>query len=223
MKTNALLSNYNNKRRDSRGNVINLNSNSNSSSTKPIVSNPELYTKQINVATTGHSEKQSNADVNKCFIEIDSRYKENLTKYWEKRTNQPYKNILYDQDYNKCIRDEQDLIVYKYSEADKVKAEQVDKYKENLERHNNELKIIYSTSKEAEHLKQFEYNHKYKYRITGQVTADQQELKKNRILYYKKEQQKMEREKENKEKLLESILQDGIFNEDELKEFGAIN
>lgn len=210
MKTNAMLSNYNNKRRDSRNLV-------------PIAatSNPELYTKQITTSNT--TKLQSNADVNKCFVEIDKRYADNLTKYWEKRTNQPYKNILYDQDYSKPIRDEQDLIVHKYGEADKVKADQIDKYKENMERHNNELKVIYSTSKEAEHLKQFEYNHKYKYRITGKVTADQQDLKKNRILYYKKEQQKMEKDKENKEKLLEGILQDGIFNEEELKEFGAIN
>lgn len=215
MKTNAMLSNYNNKRRDSRSSLLPGKPN--------LASNPELYTKQISTTNNNAPKLESNADVNKCFVEIDKRYADNLAKYWEKRTNQPYKNILHDQDYNKIIHDEQDLIVHKYTEADKMKAEQIDKYKESMERHNNELKIIYSVSKEAEHLKQFEYNHKYKYRITGKVTADQQDLKKNRIMYYKKEQQKMEKDKENKEKLLESILQDGIFNEDELKEFGAIN
>jgi hypothetical protein len=211
MKTNALLSNYNNKRQNLPKATINTTN----------TSNPELYSKQITTSTS--KPLQSNDDVNKCFVEINKRYGDNLTKYWEKRTNQPYKNILYDQDYNKTISHGDDLIVHKYSEADKVRSEQIEKYKESMEKHNNELRVIYSTSKEAEHLKQFEYNHKYKYRITSSVTTDQQDLKKNRILYYKKEQQKVEKDKEDKEKLLMSIMQDGIFNEDELKEFGAIN
>jgi len=74
-----------------------------------------------------------------------------------------------------------------------------------------------------EHFKQFEFNLKHKRRITGPVTDDQNSLKKNRILFYQKEQEKLDQSKIEGEKLLSGLLQEGIFNEDELKLFGGID
>lgn len=151
--------------------------------------------------------RTNNEDVNKCFDQIGTKYNVNLEKYWKNRTNLPYKNILYDQKYDKQITKEDDLILHKVSKIDKIKEEQVNKYKENLERHDNELKIIYSANKKAEHYKQFEYNHKHKYRVANLPSAQQTELKNTGTKYLQREKQKMDRDKLEKERILTSILE----------------
>jgi len=155
--------------------------------------------------------------------EVKKKYNNSLEEYWKKRTDQPYKNILYDRDYSKPITKEEDLIISKTNNIQKINDEQINEYRLNIKKHNDELKNIYSLNKEQEHFKQFEYNLKHKYRIMDPVTNDQTSIKNERILYYKKEQEKLDQIKDDKEKLFNGLLQNGIFNEDELKEFGGIN
>jgi len=154
--------------------------------------------------------------------EVNDRYFNSLEEYWKKRTNQPYKNILYDHEY-KPIVNEKDLIISNTKNIKKIGTDQVKEYTENIEKHNNELKNIYSKDKKQEHFKQFEFNLKHKRRITGPVTDDQNSLKKNRILFYQKEQEKLDQSKVEGEKILSGLLKEGIFNADELKAFGGID
>ncbi len=97
-----------------------------------------------------------------------------LHEWWSKRTNDGYKHIIKDTDQhnyhskfkNKKKIKQKDLVVHKTTDKDKegVENEYVKK-KKNFERHNDELKIVYSTTKKTEHKKKFQYNHRYKYRI----------------------------------------------------------
>lgn len=197
-KTNKLVNAYTVKK--SRPNVIlgpnvhNMNNmHNNSSDSSKIIKNE-------------NKSKMNNEDVNTCFKQIESKYSSNLDKYWKNRTNVPYKNILYDQDYNKKFNNEQDLILCNVKTIDKIHDEQVENYKNNLEKHNNELKIIYSTNKQAEHFKQFEYNNKHKYRLANLPSSNQDEIKTVTTEYYNKEKKKTDNERRKKEQLLKNIL-----------------
>lgn len=128
---------------------------------------------------------------------LQSTYEPNLAEYWKTRTNQPYKNILKNENYNKTFKTKEDLIVHKITNADREGL--IDEYKklmDLLEKHNNELRLIYSTSKKTDHLKKFEYTNKYqfvKYNPTDFV-----EMKQSRSEQVKKEQ-------ETKEQVIEII------------------
>jgi len=78
--------------------------------------------------------------------EVNDRYFNSLEEYWKKRTNQPYKNILYDHEY-KPITKEEDLIISNTKNIQKIGTDQVKEYAESVEKHNNELKNIYSNDK----------------------------------------------------------------------------
>lgn len=174
------------------------------------------------IPTTHQIKKDNTSDMRVVCEEIGKRYENSLKEYWKKRTNQPYKNILYDQEY-KPVTKEEDLIISNTKNIQKISDNQIQEYKANVEKQNNELNNIYAPNKEQEHWKQFQYNLKHKYRVTGPVSDDQITLKNNRIMYYKKEQEKLDQMKEDKEKLFNNLLQNGIFNADELKEFGGIS
>lgn len=156
-----------------------------------------------------------------------------LRKYWDSRTNQPYKNIIKDDNYvnkflnkpaPKTVEDrkqlEKDLIVHKVTNADKEGVETEYRQLEGkLEKHNDELKVIYSTTQEAEHKKKFEYNHIYKYRVKYDP-SDHNKMKNDRMSYYKKQQKNEENQKDQVDNIIESLINEGIFNEKELTEIG---
>jgi hypothetical protein len=152
-------------------------------------------------------------------------YGSEIKKYWSKRTNQPYKNIMKNEDYTKKIKSTKDLIVHRVTDKDKegVEEEYVD-LKGKLEMHNNELKVIYSTSTKNEHKKKFEYNHVYKYRVKHNA-KDHTDHKQDKIAYYKKQQKKEEVGKKKLDILLDTLVSDGIFDKDELSglSFGNSN
>jgi len=183
---------------------------------------------------------QKKVDIDKYLTEKVKENKNNLGKFWNQRTNQPYKNIIKDSKYidkfiNRKKINEEELIVHKITDADK---EGVDdefiQLQGTLEKHNNELKVIYSSSKEAEHKKKFEYNHKYKYRVKynpsdHNVLKNEKYYKRqqkkeisnkekvnNIVNYYKQEQQKMEG---NNNEIVDSLIDNGIFNKDELEQY----
>lgn len=153
-------------------------------------------------------------DIKKRWEKLDKTYKPELTQMWKSRTNQPYKNIIKDKKHidkfiNRNNIKKEELIIHTVTDKDK---EGVDEdfvnLKGKLQSHNDELKKTYSTSKETEHKKQFEYNHKYKYREQYKP-SDHNQLKQDKIEFYKKEQHKMEQDKEKKDNIINSLVNNG--------------
>lgn len=143
-----------------------------------------------------------------------------IHQYWKNRTNETYKGIITNDGNNKIYKEETDLIVHKVSSKDK---EGVDKEYEVInmgrEKHNDELKVIYSLDQETEHKKKFEYNHVYKYR-TQYDPKDHDKLKNDKIKYYKERQKKEEEGKKNIDSVIDILIGDGIFNQNELESMG---
>jgi len=131
---------------------------------------------------------------------------------WKNRTNAPYKNILKNEDWKKRFATANDLIVHRVSHLDKIGL--LDEYKKLvglMEKHNNELRVIYSTTKESEHLKEFEYVNKYKYTVKYDP-KDYNDLKE----FYKKEQKKLEKEQKRIDHIINKLTDDDI-TADEIK------
>lgn len=143
-------------------------------------------------------------------ITIDN-YKEELPQLWKQRTNQPYKNILKNENYNKDFKSKEDLVVHRVTTQDKQGLdENFNKFQHVIDNQNNEIQSIYSQTKKTDHLKQFEYNHKYKYRIQSSST-EHDDMKSDTLEYYKQEQQKQENEKIKVDQIIESMLSNGII------------
>lgn len=144
-----------------------------------------------------------------------------LKELWNSRTNQPYKNILKNENYAKIPlknAKKEDLIVHRVTDADKIGL--MDEFEELiqiLEKHNNELKMIYTTSKEAEYKAKFIYHNASKFRIKYDP-ADFKKLKKDRIEFYQREQRKLERDKKKLEDLIESAILSGSLTDKDIKE-----
>lgn len=164
----------------------------------------------------------------------EDSFKKGASKYWKERTNQPYKNIIKDEKYykqfltedkRKKLDNRDELIVHKVTDVDKDKdrleKEYVEKDKEIVE-HDGELKVIYATSKEAEHKQKFDYNHVYKFRVKYDP-SDHSNLKKSKIDLYKKEQKKIEKDKKNMIDIIDSLINDDLLSPDQLKKLGITN
>jgi len=163
-------------------------------------------------------------DFEKKIIEIEKNYRDSsgkdigpeIKKYWKDRSNEPYKNIMKNEDYTKKFVSVNDLIVHRVTNRDKVGVEEGFKeLQTNIEKHDNELKIIYSTNNKIDHKKKFEYKHVYKYRIKYDP-KDHNKLKQDKMQYYKEQQKKEEDGKIKLDSILETLLNDGIFNKNEL-------
>lgn len=142
-----------------------------------------------------------------------------LEKYWKERTNQPYKIIMKNEKISKEIKKSDDLIVHTVTQKDKEGvAEDFDVMKKKLGVHDGELKAIYSTSKENEHKKNFDYVHVYKYRVqeNPSESKDHSKLKNDQVKRYKDQQRKEEDGKKKKDMIFESLISEGIFDQSEL-------
>lgn len=157
---------------------------------------------------------KNNQDYSNILKTKQQEYK-NVENYWKGRTNQPYKNILKDEDYSKTIKDEKDLIVHRVTANDKLGVkEKYNEIKKNIENHNKELGVIYSTSEEAQHKKKFEYAHRYRDKKKYNPSSFN-DMKKAKV-------EEVEAEKVisiDKDNILSQLVSNGIFNEDELKMF----
>ncbi len=155
-----------------------------------------------------------NKDINSKMDDIEKTYMPALKTYWAGRTNQPYKGIIKDdKNSSKEFKTRDDLIVHRVTNADKNGVDNdLEEFKGSIEKHNDELKIIYSTTKRAEHKKKFEYTHKYKYRINNS-SETHDEMKKDRISYYKHEQEKQEENKEKIDNIIENLVNQGVLDE----------
>ena len=135
----------------------------------------------------------------------------------KKRTNFPYKGIIKNFDYTKIRENhKEDLVVHKVTEADKINFDtDYQKYNEAIDNQNKELNDKYSNNKKNEHKKEFEYQHKYKYRSKlDNAGTDEQNLRVDRIEYYKKEQLKVEENKKKIDDILIGLIESGVLSED---------
>jgi hypothetical protein len=137
-----------------------------------------------------------------------------LKEEWQRgRTNQPYKNILKNENYKKTFKTKDDLIVHKVTDADKLGLlEDYEKLMAIIEKHNDHLSVIYSTSERNKHKKEFEYVQKYKYRLKYDP-KDFDELKD----FYKKEQKKISKEKRKIDEILNSLVENDILDSKDIE------
>lgn len=152
---------------------------------------------------------------------------QNLKELWKHRTNQPYKSVLAHvidpkdpKVYNRAFKKKEDLLIHRTVTADKIGInEDLNKFKDQIENQNQELQVVYSTSKEAEHKKQFAYNHIHKFRLKYKP-SDFNDMKKDKvdeIEEYKKKQLELEKDKKKADDMIESMLTSGLLKGDEYK------
>lgn len=151
-----------------------------------------------------------------------------LKELWKTRTNQPYKNIIkkeaFDKDYKKYYNDNifkkdinnrDELIVHKViknidADEDLLEADFL-LVQEILEKHNKELKSIYSISNENKYKREFEYAQKYRYRLEYNP-KDSEELKD----FYKKEQKKINKENKMLDQIIDMLVEQDDLSKEEI-------
>ncbi len=161
--------------------------------------------------------------IEKANIDIkalaNSREQLNMTELKQseqKRVNNPYKGIIKDFNYEQKLKKQDDLIVHKVTEQDKDKKqfdEKMDVFKEKITTQNTEIKDIYSIDKKTQHKKDFEYQHKYKYRTKLEEGNNESDLRVDRIEFYKKEQEKLEHNKKKIDNILLDLIDSGILSD----------
>ncbi len=161
--------------------------------------------------------------IEKANIDIkalaNSREQSNLSELKQseqKRVNNPYKGIIKDFNYDQKLKKQDDLIIHKVTEKDKDKKqfdEKMDVFKDKITTQNTEIKDIYSIDKKTQHKKDFEYQHKYKYRTKLEAGNDESDLRVDRIEFYKKEQQKLEHNKKKIDNILLDLIDSGILSD----------
>jgi hypothetical protein len=134
----------------------------------------------------------------------------------KKRTNEPYKGIIKNFDYSK-IREQhvEDLIIHKVNDQDKnieVFDSNLNIFHNKIEKQNIDIKDTYSIDKKTEHKKEFDYQLKYKYR-TKIDSGDDDDIRIDRIEFYKKEQSKIEENKKKIDDILLNLIDSGILSD----------
>ncbi len=156
--------------------------------------------------------------------DIERNYtKPEMEQLWSKRTNQDYKNIIKDEKYKKKdYRKKEDLIVHKVTDIDKLGVDkELEDYENQIETQDGELKVQYSQSKELEHKKKFEYNNKYKYAVKFNPKAHE-DLKDDNVEYFKKEQEKIEKDKKKIDDIIQSLMNSNILTDEEKKDLSEL-
>lgn len=131
-----------------------------------------------------------------------------LREAYNNRNNQPYKNILPEEYFNKEYKTTDDLIVYK---VEKDRQTKIDLKKATVNIKNNricqdkELKEKYKESEEERYKKDFEYNNVKKYSIRYDEEG-YEGLKENVDEYYKRQQRQMEKDKKSVDEIIEKMI-----------------
>ena len=172
-----------------------------------------------------------NIDLNKLVQDRKQHNQAELDESIKKRTNLPYKGIIKNFDFNKIrATHKEDLVVHKVTDADKKTFnEDISKYSNTITKQQKELSEIYAENKKNEHKKNFEYQHKYKYRTKldvgggdGGVGGDGGDggdggnggdVRIDRIEYYKKEQLKVEESKKKMDDILMNLINKNAISE----------
>jgi hypothetical protein len=160
--------------------------------------------------------EKSNIDISSLINNKKNLNNKDLDESIKKRTNEPYKGIIKNFDYSK-IREkhEEDLIVHKVNEQDKnmnVFDSNMDIFHNKIENQNKDIKNNYSIDKKTDHKKEFDYQLKYKYR-TKIDSNGEDDLRIDRIEFYKKEQNKIEENKKKIDDILLNLIDTGILSE----------
>ena len=144
-----------------------------------------------------------------------------VQKWYESRTNMPYKNVLKHLNINddymmKSFNKKDDLIVHKTTKLDKFNDiatldNELKNIKNIIKSHNEELENIYNIANETKYLKDFEYVNKQKYKIKYDP-KDSTDLRK----YYNKEQKKIKINEKRIDDLIELLLDNDNLTKDEL-------
>jgi len=185
-----------------------------------------LIINPIKIEKTDQKELESdfnklNADYPKQNQSTDKNPPQTLKDLWLKRTNNPYKCVLKDlgvvEYTGKNYVKNEDLIVHKTTQLDKltkiVLDKELDKLNNVLEKHNGELKSVYSLDNKNKYLEDFEYVNKYKNKIKYDP-KNYAELKD----YYKKEQKKINKEQKRIDDMIETLLTGDDITQEELNE-----
>lgn len=182
--------------------------------------------------------KIRNRDVHIQYDFVNSSWDVEGKKYEQSRTNQPYKIIINreenredpkrmlekermwqttkDDNYRPNFRD---LIVHTVTDADKDGViEEHDRENYMRKELDDENRVIYSSSNQTKHKKQFEYKHIYKYRIKID-SKNHIELKDDRVAYYEDQQRKIESDRAQSDALL-SMMQANDMIDQEMLEAG---
>jgi len=166
-----------------------------------------------------------NIDLNKLVQDRKQHNQHELDESIKKRTNLPYKGIIKNFDFNKIrANHKEDLVVHKVTDADKKTFnEDISKYSNTITKQQKELSEIYAENKKNEHKKNFEYQHKYKYRTKLDVGgegaggadggAEGADVRIDRIEYYKKEQLKVEESKKKMDDILMNLINKNAISE----------
>lgn len=115
---------------------------------------------------------------------------------------------------------DEDLVIHKTTDVDRLEERLMAEFKElseMIEMHNDELKIIYSLSEKSAHKKKFEYVHVNKYEKIKYDPADFSDMKKDKIEIFKREQEKIEKDKKKMEDILENLVNKGVISEQDVK------
>ena len=175
----------------------------------------QIYNKDELKKLIINSEKIEKPNINIQNL-VDNKKLENTKDFDDsikKRINQPYKGIIKDFNYDKKIKNESDLIIHKVTVEDKkFFIKDMGVFQNKIETQNKEIKDIYSMDKETQHKKDFEYQHKYKYR-SNLDNGTESDLRVDRIEFYKKEQEKMEDSKKKIDDILINLIDSGVLSE----------
>lgn len=164
--------------------------------------------------------EKPNININALVDNKEKQQLYDLNESIKKRTNNPYKGIIKDFDYSKIrAKHEEDLIVHKVTDADKdiqLFDTKIKNYHVEIGQQNLNIDTVYSLDKKIEHKKDFDYKHKYKYRtkIDNNTDADgTEDLRVDRIEFWKKEQNKIEDSKKKMDDILLNLIDMGILSE----------
>ncbi len=170
--------------------------------------------------------------LNEIVPQYNSKNNKVLQEWWDSRTNQPYKNIikkdLFNKDFKKYykedifntnVKDKKDLLIHKITDADSdqiLLESEFELLSGIIEKHNDELKVIYSSSKKNKYKKEFEYVQNYRYRLEYNP-KDSEELKE----FYKKEQRKINKEKKMIDDVISNLIENDQLTAEELEKINS--
>jgi len=202
---NSFKNQYNIKKIERQNRLDQSNLSSNIDTLKNLIIKPEII------------DKKNNIDFTKILPITQKKFDNEVSEAFKKRTNLPYKGIIKDFDYTK-IREKhsEDLIVHKVSNKDKLHFnDDKNKYEKTISKQNEDLNKTYAKDKINEHKKQFEYQHKYKYRnkLDSNSSNSNNDIRTDRIEFYKKEQQKNDDAKRKIDDILLNLIDSGVISE----------
>ena len=176
--------------------------------------------------------KTKKSELDEAYNEIIPQFIEKGNKYLEdmyrNRTNAPYKNVIKkdlfnknfkkyykDRFFNANIKDRDELLIHKITDVDSDSLLLEAEYElltQIIEKHNDELQIIYSSSKKNKYKKEFEFVQNYRRRLEYNP-KNSEELKE----FYEKEQRKINKDKRMIDDVISLMIENDQLSAEELE------